>query len=464
MKFAEISESSPTGVEVRFAGAAVSSDAVEAAGSALSTSSPLSTNSAGSLYGAMSGSLGDLVEAIAGVDRVIAAAHAARTLMIDQARQWSEATESVSERAADGGWNTSVRAQRVLASSLACALRLPERSAERLIADSELLVHELPQTQQALSDGRVSWRHATAIVEHARTLPEESRAAFEAAVLPHAERLTVALLNKKARRVRELVHPEPVDVRHRLAAEERRVELDLCADGMAWLSLFLPAVQAKAAFDRIVDIADCEARDAARQACTVGSASRAASPGTSELTLTQRRADIAVELLTTGTAATGRDRGIRATLAITVPVLRLLGASDEPATLEGYGPIDTETALELAGTATSFVRILTHPETSAVLSVGRDRYRAPTDLRTFLRVSDETCRFPGCNRSAKRCELDHTVDWVHGGQTAHDNLAHLCPSHHHLKHQTGWRVRQLAGRTLEWTSPGGQTYLTHPAA
>jgi len=464
MKFAEISESSPTGVEIRFAGAAVSSDAVEAAGSALSTSSPLSTNSAGSLYGAMSGSLGDLVGAIAGVDRVIAAAHAARTLMIDQARQWSEATESVSERAADGGWNTSVRAQRVLASSLACALRLPERSAERLIADSELLVHELPQTQQALSDGRVSWRHATAIVEHARTLPEESRAAFEAAVLPHAERLTVALLNKKARRVRELVHPEPVDVRHRLAAEERRVELDFCADGMAWLSLFLPAVQAKAAFDRIVDIADCEARDAARQACTVGLASRAASPGTSELTLTQRRADIAVELLTTGTAATGRDRGIRATLAITVPVLRLLGASDEPATLEGYGPIDTETALELAGTATSFVRILTHPETSAVLSVGRDRYRAPTDLRTFLRVSDETCRFPGCNRSAKRCELDHTVDWVHGGQTAHDNLAHLCPSHHHLKHQTGWRVRQLAGRTLEWTSPGGQTYLTHPAA
>jgi len=446
MKFAEVSETSPTGVDVSSADPA------------------LSMSSAGSLYGAMSRSLGDLVGAIADVDRVIAAAHAARTLMIDQARQWSEATESVSERAADGGWNTAVRAQRVLASSLACALRLPERSAERLIADSELLVHELPQTQQALSDGRVSWRHALAIVEHARTLPEESRAAFEAAVLPHAERLTVALLNKKARRVRELVHPEPVDVRHRLAAEERRVELDLCADGMAWLSLFLPAVQAKAAFDRIVDIADCEARDAARHACAVGSPSRDASPGTSELTLTQRRADIAAELLTTGTAATGRDRGIRATLAITVPVLRLLGVSDEPATLEGYGPIDTETALELAGTATSFVRILTHPETSAVLSVGRDRYRAPTDLRTFLRVSDETCRFPGCNRSAKRCELDHTVDWVHGGQTAHDNLAHLCPSHHHLKHQTEWRVRQLAGRTLEWTSPGGQTYLTHPAA
>lgn len=453
MKFAEVSESSPTGVDPSSAGAV------------------LSTNSTGSLYGAMSRSLGDMVEAIADVDRVIAAAHAARTLMIDQARQWSEATESVSERAADGGWNMSVRAQRVLASSLACALRLPERSAERLIADSELLVHELPQTQQALSDGRVSWRHATAIVEHARTLPEESRAEFEAAVLPHAERLTVALLNKKARRVRELVHPEPVDVRHRLAAEERRVELDFCVDGMAWLSLFLPAVQAKAAFDRIVNIADSEARDAARQACNVGSPSRDAAspsgdavPGTSELTLTQRRADIAVELLTTGTVATGRDRGIRATLAITVPVLRLLGVSDEPATLEGYGPIDTETALELAGTATSFVRILTHPETSAVLSVGRDRYRAPTDLRTFLRVSDETCRFPGCNRSAKRCELDHTVDWVHGGQTAHDNLAHLCPSHHHLKHQTEWRVRQLPGRTLEWTSPGGQTYLTHPAA
>ncbi len=413
-----------------------------------------------SLYSAMSRSLGDMVEVIAEIDRAIATAHATRALMIDQARQWSEATEAASERRADAGWSPAVRAQRILVSSLACALRVPERTAERLVADSELLVHELPGTQQALTEGRLSWRHATTIADQARTLPVDRRAAFEGAVLPHAERLTVSLLNKKARRIRELVHPESVDVRHQRAAEDREVELQLCADGMAWLSLFLPAARAQAAYNRIVDIADRESRDA-RDAGRVP----LDDDGTQRsLTLTQRRADIAVELLTAGTLASGRDNGIRATVAITVPVLRLLGVSDEPATLEGYGPIDIETAVSLAGTAKSFIRILTHPETGTMLSVGRDRYSAPTDLRTFLRVVDETCRFMGCNRPALRCDLDHTLDWVHGGQTAHDNLAHLCPSHHHLKHQTGWRVQQKPGRVLEWTSPGGQKYWTHPAA
>ena len=410
-----------------------------------------------SLYAAMSRSLGDMVEVIVEIDRAIATAHATRALMVDQARQWSEATEAVSERRADAGWSPAVRAQRILASSLACALRVPERTAERLVADSELLVHKLPGTQQALTEGRVSWRHATTIADQARTLPVECRAAFEAAVLPHAERLTVSLLNKKARRLRELVHPEPVDIRHQRAAEDREVALQLCADGMAWLSLFLPAAQAQAAYNRIVDIADHESRNAGRVPFDGDCTQRS-------LTLAQRRADIAAELLTAATLASGRDNGIRATVAITVPVLRLLGVSDKPATLEGYGPIDIETALSLAGTAKSFIRILTNPETGTVLSVGRDRYAAPTDLRTFLRVVDETCRFMGCNRAARLCDLDHTLDWVHGGQTAHDNLAHLCPSHHHLKHQTGWLVQQKPGRVLEWTSPGGQIYVTHPAA
>jgi hypothetical protein len=45
--------------------------------------------------------------------------------------------------------------------------------------------------------------------------------------------------------------------------------------------------------------------------------------------------------------------------------------------LEGYGPIDIETARRLAADAPGFTRILTHPETGAVLSLGRDRYAIP---------------------------------------------------------------------------------------
>lgn len=57
------------------------------------------------------------------------------------------------------------------------------------------------------------------------------------------------------------------------------------------------------------------------------------------------------ELLLDGRLNSGGDRGIRPRVLVTVPALTLLGVSDEPATLEGYGPIDHDTAMRLAATA-----------------------------------------------------------------------------------------------------------------
>ncbi|WP_022886721.1 HNH endonuclease signature motif containing protein [Glaciibacter superstes] len=105
---------------------------------------------------------------------------------------------------------------------------------------------------------------------------------------------------------------------------------------------------------------------------------------------------------------------------VTVPALTLLGMSEEQGNLNGYGPIDPDTARDLAAKCPSFVRILTHPETGVVLSVGRDRYQVPADLRRMLQLRDGTCRFPGCNRQAAGCDIDHSEDWNHGGETAHN--------------------------------------------
>ena len=84
-----------------------------------------------------------------------------------------------------------------------------------------------------------------------------------------------------------------------------------------------------------------------------------------------------------------------------MPVLTLLGQADEPATLDGYGPIDLETARRLAGGAKSWVRILTHPVTGTVLDVDRKTYRVPKALRRWLGVREPVCPFPGCIRSAR---------------------------------------------------------------
>lgn len=402
------------------------------------------TDPEATLSGTMANTLGDLVDSIAALDRMEASIAAHKAELIDQARQWSEVVEVSSGRDDDRGWNARVRARRVLISELACALRIPERTAEALVADSQALVGGLPQTFRALSEGAISWRHARTLVDHASSVPDEFAADFEAAVLPFAKTLTVTKFDRKARKERERVHPETIDTRHEKAVDARAIDLQPDRDGMAWLSAYLPAALAQGIYNRITDMA-----------------SKQQSAG-EERTLTQLRADLFAELLLDGRLHSGRDGGIRPRVLVTVPVLTLLGKGDEPAILEGYGPIDLQTALELAASAPSFTRLLTHPETGAVLSVGRDSYSVPSDLRTWLRVRDGTCRFPGCSRAARICEVDHTEDWQFGGHTGHDNLAHLCPTHHRLKHMTGWTVRQLGNGELEWTSPTGRVYTTEP--
>lgn len=248
------------------------------------------------------------------------------------------------------------------------------------------------------------------------------------------------------------MHPDSIKARRDEAEEARRVSLEPARDGMAWLTALLPAELAFGIYSRLTDIA--QNLESAQQP-VLG-------------TLAQRRADVFADLLLDGVIPdTGLASGVQAKVLVTVPALTLLDRSgtesgNPSAELEGYGPIDDSTARRLAAHAPSFTRLLTHPETGAVLSVGRDRYTVPSDLKMWLRVRDGTCRFPGCGRGAARSELDHTVDWQFDGHTRHDNLAHLCASHHRLKHHTEWRVQQLGEGVLEWTAPSGRTYTTRP--
>jgi hypothetical protein len=160
--------------------------------------------------------------------------------------------------------------------------------------------------------------------------------------------------------------------------------------------------------------------------------------------------------MTTSASCAG-SRGIRAQVVVSVPVLTLLGRSDQLATLDGWVPIDPVTARRLVGAVKSVTRILTHPETGVALSVVRRRYKVPKDLRTYLQIRDLTCRFPGCEQPAQLSEIDHTLDWQFGGETRAGNLACLCPGHHTLKGETAWTVTQAddGSGVLTWPTPAG---------
>lgn len=333
-------------------------------------------------------------------------------------------------------------ARSVAASEVAFTLNIPERSARRLVEESVHLTMKHPATLEALEAGSISRRHAVLIADESLGMPPEAVVGFERALLGQARGMTVAKLARRARRLREEHHPETLPIRKAKAESERHVELQPGDDGMAWLHAYLPAEQACGIYQRLT------------------ASSRKLKTSNESRTLTQLRADVFTDILTStnqGEVDGCEERawqGITAHVNVTVPVLALLdvlapgdqeaGDTDRTvcssprglnqfAELEGYGPIDTATAARLAAHAPSFTRILTHPITGSVLDVGRETYRPPKHLQDWVRARDRTCRHPGCSRAAIACEIDHTIPWARGGKTSHCNLSCFCPKHHMYK-------------------------------
>jgi hypothetical protein len=331
---------------------------------------------------------------------------------------------------------------------LATALRVHERTATRIMREAAALTVDLPLAHAALTTGEISLQHVRGLIDAAAAVPADRVAEFEQEALGMARRMTPVGFRKALHRMRHRYDPAPLDVRKRRAAEERRFVVEPVADGMAWVNLFCAAEHATAIAARI----------AATTATRAGGETR---------TKAQREADCAVALLLGLTDASAAPEGgdlgvVRATVNIMVPVLTMLGHGDQPAILDGYGPIDTETACRLTAHAPSFRPILTDPVTGAMLRYGRTARRIPADLAGWLRVRDGRCRFPGCEKRATGCDIDHTKAWEHNGCSDHDNTAHVCLKHHRVKHRTHWQMRQGHDGAIRWLSPAGRWLDSHP--
>ncbi len=151
-------------------------------------------------------------------------------------------------------------------------------------------------------------------------------------------------------------------------------------------------------------------------------------------------------------------RSPRAQVLITVPVLSLLGATEEPAMLDGYGPIPPSMARRLvADGAESFHRVLIDPRDGAPLEIGRTSYRLTKAMRQWLRLRDGRCPFPGCNNPSLDNEADHLLAWADGGTTGITNLGQPCRKHHRLKHTSAWTPTGASkDKPPGWTSPSGR--------
>ncbi|HEY8318255.1 MAG TPA: DUF222 domain-containing protein [Amnibacterium sp.] len=331
-----------------------------------------------------------------------------------------------------------------------------QAAAERMLTTSLVLQHGLAATREQLVDGTLPWSHVEVIAAGAKQVDAADVDRFEAEAI---RLVTGAGIGQAKDRVRQLIdrmNPDGMVERHKAARAESDATLEPAANGMAWLHLYIAAVEAVAIRDRLTREAIALHGRAGETRC-IGAL----------------RADVAIDLLLAALPAASdcddqdRTRRTRSPLGIvpqvhvTVPVMTLLGESNEPGHLRGYGPIDPETARRLTAQAPSLFRVLVEPGTDTIVQVGREHYEVPIGLRRFLQLRDDRCRFPGCSRNADLCDIDHTTPWAGDGETNANNLACLCRFHHQLK-ERGWCAEIDDDGVMHWTSPFGRRRTTVP--
>ncbi|WP_454180295.1 DUF222 domain-containing protein [Pseudarthrobacter sp. SLBN-100] len=401
---------------------------------------------------------------------------------------------------------------RSLVAEVGCVLAIGDRAAGALLVESHALTTSLPRCLAALQAGTISWAHARTMVEQTASLDRAAAAIMEAHFLdpdaPDAARgcpvgeMPAYRFKAKARGWRERHHPESLEKRHAKSAADRRVEFWPDSDGMAWVAGYLPADQASAIRNRLTAIArgmqgPNETRTMPELCADIfsdgllnsgaginpgnssggngdgggiggenstGNAGSTANGGHNSTGNGAANSTGNGEANSSGggegTAPGPSSSGIRAQVLVTVPVFSLMGLTEEPAVLDGFGPIPASMARDLvANGAGSFYRVLVDPRDGAPLEIGRTSYRVGKAMRNWLRLRDSKCPFPGCNNSSLDNEADHILAWHKGGTTGVSNLGQPCPKHHKLRHTSSWKPTPATkNEPPGWTSPTGRHY------
>jgi hypothetical protein len=337
---------------------------------------------------------------------------------------------------------------------VACALRISPDTAGGRLVEAQQLTARFPDTLALLAGGQVQIMHLKALLEHTATLDDEVAARVEALVLPKLPTQTVGAARKAISRAVLKADPAGAEQRHTRAREDRHTALQPRSDGMAWYGALLTA------------------GDAALVDAAVTAHARTLDPD--GRTLPQRCADALVELVsgtgtTPATATAAAASAPAATIVVTVPFDTLIGTAQDPADLTGYGPITPAQARTLASRPGSvWRRLLTHPTTGQVIKTDPTTYRPTAETARHVTARDPHCRFPGCTRPSRHCDIDHVTPFNHtnprtGGPTTPDNLIPLCRRHHLTKHRAGWHIGyNTTTGDVTWTAPTGHTYTDQP--
>ncbi len=295
---------------------------------------------------------------------------------------------------------------------------------------------------------------------HTDRLPLGSMTDAELCALPTTTAIGVSTRANTARVakiVKDLVHRIDSDAtakRETRAKSLRGIRVEPGHNGMSWLGLHVPEAAAWATYERLTDLA-----------LTIPD------HPDDQRTLDAKRADVALELLLTAPAdAPLVPVNLHVILDHTSCDLTSPSHGGPPGQAGRLGAITAETIRDLLDLAESTTGA-THGDHAVPQSCpgqathdtqGPGPYRPSDRLRNAMQGRDRACRFAGCNRPARPCELDHTLRHP-DGPTCSCNLGHLCVHHHHLKHRApGWTLTNHGNGHFTWTTPTGHTHDITP--
>jgi hypothetical protein len=224
------------------------------------------------------------------------------------------------------------------------------------------------------------------------------------------------------------------------AVKDRRVSLRPAPDTMTWLGALLPVKDGVAVFAAL--------DQAAKTAAAAGD----------ERTRGQVMADTLVDRVTGRSA---NDAKPRVEVKIVMSADSLTADADQPAMVEGYGPVPAGWARKALSDAEVFVRrLFTDPAGQLVAMESRAR-KAPDGLAEFVATRDGgICRTVGCDAPIRN--IDHIQRHTDGGETSAVNLQGLCERCNQAKEALGWQARPGPDGSITTITPTGHTYTSPP--
>lgn len=375
---------------------------------------------------------------LSGYDRVVVLRAHQRMVAHYQAKLYEDMA-SIRQIFRDSG-EDDVDAAMVAASEIQCALHLTRRSADVELSFALDLAHRLPKVFRMLGEGVIDYRRARTIERGTCHL---TSAVAQKVVERIAEAVLVMTTGQLEARIKKLcIEADPDDAKDRYerAVTDRKLIAEPTVDGTAnLLGLDLAPDRVAAVSRRINAIARSLRRAGETR------------------TMDQLRADVYIDLLNGKDYRT--DGG--AVIHLTADLDTLAGLTDHPGELNGFAPVISDIARQIAvdqGDA-EWRFTVTDTDTGRHLHDGVTRRRPTASQRRHIEARDRTCIFPGCRMPSVDCDIDHTTPFSEGGATCPCNNAPGCRHDHRLKDH-GWTYVRLPDGRYQWTSPLGHTYTT----